>query len=653
MKLYDANRKVFAERFPEILRMLDALAPPPWTPVVEDGTTIDFILGGKPFYGGSAEERARAQLDEYFESPGRVVLNEPAGVDEYSPDTIKMMGTMAESLNSRGVVRLSAESHDEAMFLLVLGVGLGPHLAELVERTRTRQVLLVEPVPELLAESLNAADWNRIVATCDASGASLDLIAERSPEIALRKILKGIDRERLPHPVGSYVYTHFETPETVAIRDSFLEEIKTLAPLHGFFEDEVRMVVHTARNFLRNRLLVIDGRAQRRREPVFVVGSGPSVDACFEVIAKNRDRAVVVSLSTALQALLHHGVEPDFQIEMENDPETTNRFRHVHALHEDRFPDGRFGDAMLLASTSVDPGAAAFFADAMVFFRPRLTSTAAFGAGRHVVKYAEPLVLNAALAALEALGFGTFYLFGCDMGTRAGGRQHTEHSIYFTHERFRQWERLDMPATMPANFGGTARTNDMYILSAMVAATTIKEHGLDVTNCSDGVALEGARPQHHGGVALTGPALDREALRADMRSATREFAARSFFRNRPDLGHAREWAMFIDDFAEIMKTSRREDEAFADFFGRVFPFLFRSRENYGGVPSMVFGTAWKLAQIGMYYTSHVEDAAKRKAVLSDFLAAFEKSVLDLSGRGHAVFADVARDETVRDSSQAP
>ena len=55
--------------------------------------------------------------------------------------------------------------------------------------------------------------------------------------------------------------------------------------------------------------------------PVFVIGSGPSLDNDIPFIRKNQDKAIVVACGTAIDTLYHAGIKPDFYACTERTPE--------------------------------------------------------------------------------------------------------------------------------------------------------------------------------------------------------------------------------------------------------------------------------------------------------------------------------------------
>ena len=97
------------------------------------------------------------------------------------------------------------------------------------------------------------------------------------------------------------------------------ERIKVFYLSSGFFEDEILMMRNTYYNLRGTAFRLVDRKRHRERStPVFVVGSGPSLDRDIAAIKKWRDRAIVFSCGTAIGILLKNGIRPDLHVENEN-----------------------------------------------------------------------------------------------------------------------------------------------------------------------------------------------------------------------------------------------------------------------------------------------------------------------------------------------
>ncbi len=282
----------------------------------------------------------------------------------------------------------------------------------------------------------------------------------------------------------------------------------------GFFEDELIMTRNAVANLSRGAVEILCDYHRRRDEPLFIVGSGPSVEKDLDFIAEHTDRAVQISIGSGLRVLLQRGLRPDFHVELENGEGNVEIMAATAKDHD-------LAGITLLASLTVQPGMVEMFDRAVLFFRERVSSTALFNSGLGVLQPAGPTVANAALIAGIRLGFRELYFFGLDMGSKAEGRFHAEGSVYGAGLRA---EVARPSRTFAGNFGGEVTGETIFNWSRKVLEGALQAHrGLRVYNCSDGARIAGALPKVARAVALGAQPLDRAALRATIAQGLRRY----------------------------------------------------------------------------------------------------------------------------------
>ena len=81
---------------------------------------------------------------------------------------------------------------EESHFMIVLGIGLGLHLAPLVARCGCRSLVLVEPTLENLYHSLHVADWSGLFSEAAARKIEITFVTDREPTTIMHKIMAAI-----------------------------------------------------------------------------------------------------------------------------------------------------------------------------------------------------------------------------------------------------------------------------------------------------------------------------------------------------------------------------------------------------------------------------------------------------------------------------
>ncbi len=507
--LFEANIAAFKSGAPKLYSRLSAIESPSSELVVDPEGRVDLRLRGQGFYGGDAETSTSEQLDRFFAQPLRQTINEP--------DAVKLEGACGDfclavtaHFAAEGIAYDGGHSPVESHALAIFGLGLGLHVAPLIARSGARLVLIIEPNLEFLYHSLFLVAWHELLETAEREERRIIFVTERESD-AIAGRARSVLRNNNPALIdGIYLYTHYPSVVLEQAKDRIRHDLfLTLSGL-GFFEDELIMTRNGVGNLCRSETAILARFHPRRAEPLFIVGSGPSVEQDLDFIAEHAERAVVISIGTGLRVLLDRGVRPDFHVELENGESI---IVNIEGTSRDFDLDG----ITLIASVTVQPRLAAKFDRNILFFRERVTSTLLFAGPFGILQPAGPTVANTAVIAGIRMGFREMYLFGVDMGAKDKEKFHAETSVYGVGLRA---EPAKPSKIHPGNFGGEVTGVAIFDWSRRVLEGVLKSHqGLTVYNCSDGVRIAGAIPKVSRAVEPTGEAIDRPALHQALRAS--------------------------------------------------------------------------------------------------------------------------------------
>jgi hypothetical protein len=509
-----ANLAAFKRWAPHLYGRLAAVAAPNSELTVGPDGRIDMAFRGQGFYDGDAVAATNAQLDRYFAKPLRHVINEP------EPERLEgacgdFCATVTRRLAEQAIAYDGANTPPESHVLVVFGIGLGLHVGPLIERTGARVAVLIEPNLEFLYHSLHITDWHAIYESAAEEGRQVVVIVEQdSSTIASR----GRQTLRANNPAlldGIYLYTHYPSAVLEQAKERVQHELfLTLSGL-GFFEDELIMTRNAVANLSRGSVDILCDYHARRDDPLFIVGSGPSVERDLDFIADHAEQAVVISIGSGLRVLLHKGIRPDFHVELENGEGNVE-------IMAATAKDYDLGGITLLASLTVHPKMVEKFDRAILFFRERVSSTTLFHGGLKMLQPAGPTVANSALVAGIRLGFREMHLFGLDMGSKVEGRFHAEGSVYGAGLRT---EVAKPNRRFAGNFGGEVTGETIFNWSRKVLEGVLQVHrGVRAYNCSDGVRIAGAIPKVARAVELGRTPLDRAVLQAGIAKFLRRYS---------------------------------------------------------------------------------------------------------------------------------
>ena len=593
---------------------------------------LDIAFLGQRFYQADARAQAGAQVARFFKAPTRNLLNEP------DPESLKGgIGAFCERVTSRlaeaGIAYDKALRHEESHFLVVLGIGLGLHLPELLARSRCRCLVLIEPTLENLYHSLRVLDWAGLFAEAARREVEIVFITERDPSDIAQKTLAAI---RGNNPVlidGLYLFEHYPSAILQQAAAQLKRELYSTIRGLGFFEDEEVMARNAVANLDRPRLRLIDQSQPSLETPLLIVGSGPSLEQELDFLEGAAGRVAIMSIGTTLRILLERGIRPDFHIELEN---TENCARSIEATAAE------FGTAgiTLLAALSVDRRLSDCFEEPVFFLREENTGTVLLGQPAMPLSPSGPTVANAGLSAAIRLGFREIYLFGVDMGAREHGRYHAEGSVFSTGllpENRRAHQRF------AGNFGGEAWGEAVLNWSRLYLEAVLRMFvGISVYNCSDGVRIEGALPKVSRAIALPEQPLDRAALLRRLAAGLAGFDKAELASTcQAGIAKARGDAV-LERLIACLRAAEAGDLEDGEWVYEVFRLLRAETAARTLTGSFVKGSVLMILGCALWYDKRLSDraqlAAFRRIALQEAIAALE----EFRGRIDRIFAEAER-----------
>jgi len=430
-------------------------------------------------------------------------------VDAY---TFDFLDASLRRANDEGIRFFEEPATPNSYFLVILGIGLGLHIEPLIKKTNGLSIILIEPEIEFLWHSLETCDWIKLIGDVQAQDGYVDFIfADDANEIS-GNIWRTIRRTNPCSADGFTCFVHHHSHLAKSVMADLTKKASLVFSGLGFFYDETLMMWNTFQNLeAANAKIYQRTPDQKRQAPVFVIGSGPSLDASFDVIRENAENAVIVSCGSALRPLILNGIQPDFQIEMEN--------FGVSPLVSQVARDHNLSSICLLVSSTIDPGALDSFDDIVFFFRHSLSTFPLFcDSDESSLQQGGPTVVNAGLSFAQESGFREIYLFGVDMGAHETEKHHAKDSHHFTPEsaevelpEVAKMEVNEFHIPLKANFGGELKATPGLVFARAALIGAIGKFGEDrkYFNCSDGAFIDGAIPTRPESLSLKKKGADK------------------------------------------------------------------------------------------------------------------------------------------------
>ncbi|MCB2102043.1 MAG: motility associated factor glycosyltransferase family protein [Rhodobacterales bacterium] len=647
--LYDRNVAVWRARRPEHWALLEAQGVRVSSRVDgPDGRPVNIDLGGTRLYPSDGPAWTAEQLRQFDGSPDRLGFSDPSHCN-LSPVSKRVLFELGHALKDRGLRRLAPYPVVDVGYAFVFGLGLGLHLPDLVARAIARHIVIIEPVPEFILHSMHVLDWADLFRQADAQGLEIHFLGGpgHGPERMVAEIEAVIRARGATFIDGSYAYIHYYSWELGQTRKLLNEKIKTFFISSGFFEDEILMMKNAYGNFRRWPFHLVDRRPYLEQAmPMFVVGSGPSLDQDLAVIRKWRDRALVFSCGTSLGILLKNGIRPDLHVENENTAPLVDNLKAFDAEY------GLKG-ITLVASATVVPELSALFDDVWYFFRAPLSSSQIMHGNTEPLPFADPLVANAAAAVAGTLGFGTVYLFGVDCGMLKDGDHHARDAVYYQedYDNYVEGESLEFiergfDREVPGNFGGTVMTSWSLDLSRRTLTALAGFRRLTLINCGHGARIDGARPMAGAAIRLTNPEGQRQAVMERLQAQLKFFEPGAFL-ERVDLQGALDGCdTFITGFTDMIAQARAEDRGFWELEKRLEAFWEDQVNGGRAVLRIAGGSITSMVRLGAFFGTRVEDPDERAWFLDLFLDHYAEACLWMADEVRTLLAAMVAGEAV-------
>ncbi len=244
---------------------------------------------------------------------------------------------------------------DEAGAFIVLGFGLGHHVAALASRLRKTGVMLCfEPDVPLLRAVLERVDLTAAFAE-----SNIAILTDAEDAAAITATFTGLEGivalgvKLIEHPASRWRLDDegqkFSESVTRVVRAMRTTVITTLVQVEITLRNVLMNLDHYAAC---DGVAPLRGSAQGR--PAIVVAAGPSLRRNLRLLTQPgvRDRFVIIAVQTALKTLLAHGIKPHFVTALD------------HHEISGRFYEGLRADDVEGVTLVVEPKANAIIMDA-------------------------------------------------------------------------------------------------------------------------------------------------------------------------------------------------------------------------------------------------------------------------------------------------
>lgn len=563
-ELYQKNLAFFEKSISQIYNLIRNHPGPVSSLVPVGDGDWDVELRGVRLYGQGARA---AVADQMSDSSCWVCINtcspNDGSIDTHSHEFNDAILARAAA---EGIEISGARYSRSTFYLTVFGVGLGLHLRSLVEVTQCRALILVEPNVEFVIHSMSVLDWEELVMFCRERGTTLYWVVNDRDLLIANEIRNLIRVVNVVEVDGMTMFSLYHNAHMASAQAIILQEAGVLLSGLGWLDDELLMVRNSVLNLRDERPLIFRKAVDYCDWPVFVVGSGPSLENDLDAIAANAHKAVVIACGTGLAPLLRRGIRPDFYMELENLPQS---YVFLDSIRQKYSLEG----ITLVGTTTIDPRIAPLFDRVVYFLRDGLASSPLFTVDPETdLPWVNPTVGNTGLAYGLGAGFREFYLFGIDLGAKDPQKHHCDDTPYMTGLLPFENPMTDM---LPGNFGGTVYADSVFRWAhdSFEKVVAIKQHGHRFYNCADGALIKGTIPKMSSSIKLPERAEPKAAMIDRLLSRYRPYGRDTLDRVWQSEEHFAEVAAFRDILLEICAEENADhpDDYIAKLFCQLTP----------------------------------------------------------------------------------
>ncbi len=216
---------------------------------------------------------------------------------------------------------------DASTNFIVLGLGLGYHVLDIIQRTSNRvNILIFEKDPELFALAIRKIDFTTIL-----KHPGVKLFVNTNPD-TIDKLLEPVKID--------FTLNEFCLVQQKPLVDGNLEYYGNLLDKIDkyFIESRINLKTqtHHSKLYYKNIFSNLDNYLESpginlledalSGIPVIICSAGPSLDKNIQLLKSARQRFFLIAVATALKPLLHNGIQPDIVFSIDPDALTINSF---------------------------------------------------------------------------------------------------------------------------------------------------------------------------------------------------------------------------------------------------------------------------------------------------------------------------------------
>lgn len=326
---------------------------------------------------------------------------------------------------------------DHSRFVVLLGIGLGYGLRDLLESSSLYKAIVVEKDPDCFRRALEVTDHTalirdprvRFLVGCPEPDLYLEVYHATDPHLVGLKEIKFLPWPASMAIAGEYyrqVVKAFKDVANIYIAERGNDPYDTLVGYEQFFTNIREYLENPAAGYVKD---FFKGR------PAIIVATGPSLRKNIHLLKEAENRAVIVSADASLRILHEHGIYPHLVTTIERTPGFDKQFRDLDHLDKTVFATVSF----------VHPSTLPAYRGPLLFFN-RIYN---FMDKLNLLDDCMQLGLSTANMAYEVarqMGCSPIILVGNDLAFDGSGNTHAQGFLYGQKQPiYEEFDRFPVP----------------------------------------------------------------------------------------------------------------------------------------------------------------------------------------------------------------
>lgn len=493
--IFRKNLKLFEEKLPPVAEAVKKVKTP--IRIQEKKGKLDAFIEDVSIYGGDAWALVQKQLELFDKLQPKLFSSVSLEPPPPREDIIAFKYThkLYQIIGQQNTYTLPPLKEGGFIpLLIVVGVGFGMHIKELMERYHIQNLILVD-VPLYFRLSLYWLDWEWVFDQYSDGKKQLHIVltdnkySQKHPDEAYEPILRAIQGMNPATAWFSYYFQHLAYEPPLKPIEWLREHPILRQLLYGYFDDELWSLDWTIEKVVKGVPMYYGDVKVPKGSVAFVLGAGPSLDRHMDLLEKYKDKVVIVSCGSTITSLEKVGLKPDIHVELERTKYTYDMLSEV---------DPNFLKGIFLVTTNT------VWTQCFDLFEEGGFVLKSGDTGREFLRLLgikapdlaniSPTVTAMGVSLCASLGFEEVYLLGVDLGSKDPKLHHSKKSNYYNPKSMLSKVPVELNKAVPGNFGGTVYTNFLFEETGYAIHKTIYQTGIKVYNMSDGIRIKDAIP---------------------------------------------------------------------------------------------------------------------------------------------------------------